>query len=114
MILNAPTLPQTQPPQAQQPQHPQQQQHQQQQQQQQHSQQQHLQQQPQSLPITGNGPNDRKYFSVKGYGDFRTKHTSPTDGAPLPSTQQDPKYYSVDARYHSMKNLPPEIRAKLR
>ena len=26
----------------------------------------------------------------------------------------DPKYFSVDARYHSMKNLPPEIRAKLR
>ena len=58
---------------------------------------------------------DRKYFSVKGYGDFRNKHTSPTDGATIgTSTQQDPKYYSVDARYHSMKNLPPEIRAKLR
>ncbi len=58
------------------------------------------QQQPQSLPVNP----DRKYFSVKNYGDFRSKHNGPTNG---PDTAMDPKYYSL-------KNLPPDIRAKLR
>ena len=42
---------------------------------------------------------------------MRTKH-NPNN--PVMDHQMDPKYFSVDARYHSMKNLPPEIRAKLR
>ena len=78
-------------------------------------------QQPQSLPVQANNNGviprypqmgqldlgDRKYYSVKGYGDFRNKHPNN-----LESMEQ--KYLSVDARYHSMKALPPEIRAKLR
>ena len=78
--------------------------------------------QPQSLPLNGQQPRfpmptqvgengDRKYYSVKGYGDMRSKH-NPNN--PVMDHQMDPKYFSVDARYHSMKNLPPEIRAKLR
>ena len=81
-------------------------------------------QQPQSLPVqqlpNANGViprypqmgqldlGDRKYYSVKGYGDFRNKHTSSN------MESMESKYLSVDARYHSMKALPPEIRAKLR
>ena len=99
--------------------------------------------QPQSLPInavpstsqqqrfpaplqmnTNDNPGDRKYYSVKGYGDMRSKHNTTTNNGnvsnlpnginPMDHHQMDPKYFSVDARYHSMKNLPPEIRAKLR
>ncbi len=88
-------------------------------------------QQPQSLPaqrggvqpqvgLIDDGTGERKYFSVKGYGDMNNKHgTIGRGGAPMANGSgeavvADPKYYSVDARYHSMKNLPPDIRAKLR
>ena len=86
---------------------------QQQQQQQQQNQRSQPNQQPNSLPMTNGQPmetGERKYFSVKGYGDFQNKHIGPD----AVNHSQDPKYFSVDARYHSMKNLPPEIRAKLR
>lgn len=53
---------------------------------------------PQSLPVHNN-PGERKYYSVKGYDSM---------------IMNDPKYLSMDPRYHSLKNLPPEIRARLR
>ena len=60
--------------------------------------------QPQSLPSGKPGvpePLDKKYFSVKNFGDMRNKH-------------DNDKYLSMDPRYHSIKNLPPDIRSKLR
>lgn len=74
--------------------------------------------QPQSLPIVNNRlpptnqqlplEQDKKYYSVKGFGDMKNKH------------QQDhvndsmSKYYSVDARYNSVKHsLPPDLKMKL-
>jgi hypothetical protein len=92
-------------------------------------------QQPQSLPVAAvagqrhpgpmgqidTGTGERKYFSVKGYGDMRNKHGGQFGGSPngmdqpaLSNNAMDQKYHSVDARYHSLKSLPPDIRAKLR
>ena len=69
--------------------------------------------QPQSLPNQVPLPTpvqaqdgDRKYFSVKGFTDMNSKHSE--------ETESSAKYLSVDARYNSMKNLPPDIRMKLR
>jgi len=68
--------------------------------------------QPQSLPnqvpppTSGGQDGDRKYFSVKGFTDMNSKHNQ--------ETETSAKYLSVDARYNSMKNLPPDIRMKLR
>jgi hypothetical protein len=83
------------------------------------------QQQPQSLP-TVNGRSmtyqqqnqqypaqpeqDRKYFSVRNFHDMKNKHNNQE------STNQTDmsKYYSVDARYNSVKhNLPPDLKLKL-
>ena len=65
--------------------------------------------QPQSLPTQvqqHQQDGDRKYFSVKGFTDMNTKHNQ--------ETETTAKYLSVDSRYNSMKNLPPDIRMKLR
>jgi hypothetical protein len=70
--------------------------------------------QPTSLPTQAPPPmtnghhvdGDRKYFSVKGFTDMNAKHNQ--------ETETSAKYLSVDARYNSMKNLPPDIRMKLR
>ena len=111
---------------------------------------------PQSLPSAGGHrpppmlPNDqqacldtslsgeggRKYFSVRGFSDMRTKHNIGGGGGSQPQNGmvgqgQNPmgqangdipqvtngdinKYYSVDARYNSIKNLPQDLRMKLR
>ena len=66
------------------------------------------------------------YFrSVNNFRDILSKH-GPLNGGPFESTensrnQHNPntstmvnKYHSVDARYHSIKNLPPDLRMKLR
>lgn len=85
----------------------------------------HQSQQPQSLPITArpanHGPGElsfggdpeRKYFSVRGFSDL--KQRSQPDSANV--DQHANKYYSVDARYNSVKNhlhLPPDLKMKLR
>ena len=93
--------------------------------------------QPQSLPtIQQNQPpypyppqvnqdNDRKYFSVNNFRDAMSKH-GPSNGAAFEFSENfrnqynnaDPnlvnKYHSVDPRYNSIKNLPPDLRMKLR
>ena len=96
-----------------------------------HQQQQLLRQQ-QSNTLNGMAipdPPDRKYFSVRGFSDFRSKHNNNNSGQqqqpPQNFNQQQPqqqqngadfnKYFSVDARYNSVKNnLPPDLRQKLR
>ena len=50
---------------------------------------------------------DRKYSSVKNFNDMRSKSQ---DGR----EQSQDKYMSMDPRYHSVKNLPADIRSKLR
>ena len=68
--------------------------------------QQHQPQLPQHQQQQQQQDGDRKYFSVKGFTDMNNKHNQ--------ETETTAKYLSVDARYNSMKNLPPDIRMKLR
>jgi hypothetical protein len=80
---------------------------------------------PYPYPAQVNQDNDRKYYSVSNYRDAMSKH-GPTNGGAfefsenyrnhqntIDSTMVN-KYHSVDARYNSIKNLPPDLRAKLR
>ena len=46
-------------------------------------------------------------------GTFESSENSKKQHNPNSSTMVN-KYHSVDARYHSIKNLPPDLRAKLR
>ncbi len=57
---------------------------------------------------------DRKYFSVRGFSDMKNKHQ--TDGGMGNQSSSDAnKYFSVDARYNSVKNnLPPDLKLKLK
>ncbi|XP_071746404.1 dixin isoform X2 [Lepeophtheirus salmonis] len=51
---------------------------------------------------------ERKYFSVRGFSDMRSKHSGEEERI------DSSKYYSVDARYHADKALPQDVRAKLK
>ena len=85
----------------------------------------HPQHQQQQQPFNGNNADvvDRKYFSVRGFGDMRDRFNAGgnNNGVTMPSSSMNAnadinKYYSVDARYHStkMQNLPPDLKVKLR
>ena len=49
---------------------------------------------------------DRKYYSVKNFGDMRSKSQDSSGG--------HDKYFSMDTRCQSVKALPADLRAKLR
>ena len=77
------------------------------------------------LDTSLSGEGGRKYFSVRGFSDMRSKHNGiMTNGVgggnnqngdiPQVANGDISKYYSVDARYNSIKNLPTDLRMKLR
>ncbi len=80
--------------------------------------------QPNMMPVES----ERKYFSVKGFSDLRSKHPQQQPNGFQQqqfNQQQQPdssasKYYSVDARYNSVNGmgaggqLPPDLKLKLR
>ena len=47
-------------------------------------------------------------------GTFEPSQNSQNQQNPNHSTTMANKYHSIDARYHSIKNLPPDLRSKLR